>query len=232
MNNYEFIVQASSKDWAGDKDLCMNKVDGYPAIYWTIKRIFQENLHAKVTIAAPAFDEGGELESILNEFVSENVELFYGYDASPLDRMINVTNDLKDDNYIIRVDGMHYFFDVKKAIEMFDKAKKDSLDCYKYPDDFPVQFTSDVYKVGALRKTSQLLNSELESDSFKVHPKFYMFYRKDEFQCSYLKDLPKYNDDYYKNCREKASDVYEAERTNVNEKPESLLVTNWDFIMN
>ena len=37
-----FIVQGSSRSWAGDKDHCMYEIDGKPAIYHTIKRIYDK----------------------------------------------------------------------------------------------------------------------------------------------------------------------------------------------
>ena len=43
MNKINFIVQASSRSWSGGKDLCMNLVDGFPVIYWTLKKITENN---------------------------------------------------------------------------------------------------------------------------------------------------------------------------------------------
>jgi len=194
----------------------MSETDGYPVIYWTIKRIFENIPDAEVIIAAPAFDRGGELEFLVNDSPFA-VSIFYGHDASPLSRILEVCRDLGDQDYIIRIDGQHFFVDVAASLNMLDIAINGRLDCVKFPDDFPVQFASDIYRIGALRHLHNLLEGDALS-IFKVHPKFYMFMRKDIFQCAYLEELPRYADDYLRHCRRISEPLFSVPRLEVGER--------------
>lgn len=61
-----FIVQGSSRSWAEDKDHCMYEIDGKPAIYHTIKRIYDNFQYCSVIVIAPEFDKDEELEFLKN----------------------------------------------------------------------------------------------------------------------------------------------------------------------
>jgi len=217
MIRHRVIVQASSRSWSGAQDLCMASVKGQPVIYWTIKRILDSMPEVEIKVAAPAFDHGGSLEFLLDIFESGIISIFYGHDASPLNRMLEICQDLENDDHIIRVDGLHFCIDTHSSLKMLQLAKSEQFDCVKFPDDFPVQFTSDIYRVGALRKLDVLLNEGSET-IFRVHPKFYMFMRDDEFRCAYLQDLPVYKDEFFQQCRETAKSVYRVPRLEVNDK--------------
>ena len=217
MAKQKVIVQASSRSWSGAEDLCMGKIRNKPAIYWTIKRILDCLPNAEITIAAPAFDRGGALEFLPRAFGSRNIEIYYGHDDSPLDRLLEITANLRDEDHIIRVDGLHFCVDVDSIFRMLELAKSGPFDCVKFPDDFPVQFTSDIYGVGALRRLSVMLKNESDS-IFRIHPKYYMFLREDIFQCAYLQKLPTYRDEFLNQCRELAKSVYRIPRSEVNQK--------------
>lgn len=219
MSAQQVIVQASSRSWQGDKDFCMNSLHGMPIVYWTVKRMIDNIPNANITIASPDFDRNGELEQLTDWFPHQNVSIFYVYDNSPLDRMLEINKSQDDHNYIIRVDGLHLFIDINASLRMLDYANRNNLDCIKMPDDFPIQFTSDIYKIGALRKLRRLLEKEdLESNNvFKVHPKFFMFMRKESFRCEYQQELPHYSDEYLLECREVAKSIYDRPRQNPTE---------------
>jgi SAM-dependent methyltransferase len=102
-------------------------------------------------------------------------------------------------------------------MQMLDMAIASHLDCVKLPDDFPVQFTSDIYRVGSLRILEKLLENHTQ-DIFRVHPKFYMFTRNDVFRCAYSQELPSYPDDYLLQCREIGQGIYAEGRLEVNEE--------------
>jgi len=194
----------------------MTIIEGHPVVYWTVKRVLENIPYAEVIIAAPGFDRGGGLESLVNVFPAGNVSMFYGQDASPLNRMLDACTDLRDEDYIIRVDGLHFCFDPSASLKILALARSDHLDCVKLPDDFPVQFTSDVYRVGALRKLDKLLTGHAEA-IFRVHPKFYMSMRKELFHCAYLQELPQYSDTHLLECRRRAEPIFIIPRMEVNE---------------
>src|SRR5262249_33646855 len=105
MKPTHFLIQASSRSWSGGRDLCMASVNGRPAVHWTVERVFSRCRDARVTIVAPELDRGGELDQVRQAFPT--VEIFYGHDASPLDRMLAVCADHDDDDHFVRVDGLH-----------------------------------------------------------------------------------------------------------------------------
>jgi hypothetical protein len=51
---------------------------------------------------------------------------------------------------------------------MISILDKQNLDCVKFPDDFPVHFTGEVYRCGALRRLLTELDAikDLEKRSF------------------------------------------------------------------
>jgi 2-polyprenyl-3-methyl-5-hydroxy-6-metoxy-1,4-benzoquinol methylase/spore coat polysaccharide biosynthesis protein SpsF (cytidylyltransferase family) len=210
MSTPRVIVQASSRAWTGGQDLCMRPIDGRPAVYWTIRRLLDQLPEASVHLAAPAFDADGALTEVARLFPAGAVSLYFGHDDSPLDRLLDVCRDLGDDEHVLRVDGLHFCVDVAAARGMLERARAERLDCLKFPDDFPLQFTADVYRVGACRVVAPLLAGDTGA-AFRVHPKFYLFGRPDLFRCAYLDELPEYSDAHLTTCRDAAAQIYDRE---------------------
>ncbi len=216
MAGQRVVVQASSVSWAGGPDYCMTAIEGHPVVYWTVKRVVEDIPESEVVIAAPAFDRGGRLEFLGDAFGRGRVSLFYGHDASPLDRILDACADLGDEEHIIRVDGLHFCFDTKASLSMLALARSDHFDCVKLPDDFPVQLASDVYRVGALRLLDKSLTGSGQA-VYRVHPKFFMFMRNDLFHCAYLEELPQYSDDQLMDCRRRCEPIFRVPRMDVSE---------------
>ena len=126
------IIQASSRSWGGGGDLCMNELDGKSVIWHTINRLRAEFNVNDITIAAPEFDVGG-FDSIL----TETVTAYYGFDDSPLKRIISITNHLPDDALVLRVDGLNFCVDTKSISKMLQITKEKQLDLMKFKDDWP-----------------------------------------------------------------------------------------------
>lgn len=214
MTQPTIIIQASSRSWSGGPDLCMNLVEGRLAVVHTVERALSAFPGSPLVVAAPGFDRGGALEGLPQQFPPSRVRLHYGQDDNPLDRMLAATADLPDNDYLVRIDGVHFCFDAEAAPAMLAQARAGGLDCVKLPDDFPVQFGADIYRVGALRRLDGLLG---EADRvFRVHPKFFMFAHPQQFRCAYATILPQYPDDYLRQCRERARAIYAIPRLEVN----------------
>ncbi len=217
-----FIVQGSSRSWAGDKEHCMYLLDGYPAIYWTIKRIYNNFKNVRLVVIAPEYDKDGDLESLKNLF--EDLEIFYGFNESPLKRMIEVSNSLDKDEHFIRINALNFLFDINYINEMYELAKEFSLDCIKLRDDFPAHFTCEIYKVSAIKKLQAIiLKNKIENSKIhEVHPKFILM-RLDIFNTQYylpsnhikIKDVELY--------RKKMKQIMFLERQNI-ENINSVLV--------
>ena len=149
-----FLVQGSSKSWSGDIEHCMNILDGKPAIYWTIKRIYDNFENAIVNVIAPEYDRNGDFEFLKHDF--KNIEIYYGFDQSPLKRMISVMQ--KFDGYFVRVNALNFLFDIDFIRDMYGIAIANNYDCVKLKDDYPVHFVGEIYKKSAIIKLDEILN--------------------------------------------------------------------------
>jgi 2-polyprenyl-3-methyl-5-hydroxy-6-metoxy-1,4-benzoquinol methylase len=213
-----FLVQASSVSWSGGPDLCMNVVDGQPVVYWTVARIFENFPEAEVVIIAPGFDREGELNALKELFPSSHFRIYYGHNDSPLLRMIEATDSLAQSDYTVRIDGLHMWFDVDAVRDMLSSAYLKSLDCIKFPDNFPVQFAAEVYRVDSLRRAHTMLSevTDHETGKFHIHPRFFIMH-SDAFNTEYLSKLPSYSDAYLMECRARAVQIYREPRLDVNQ---------------
>ena len=215
MTQHTIIIQASSRSWSGGPDLCMNLVEGCSTVFHTVERALTAFPGSSLVVAAPGFDRDGALDGLAQQFPPSPVRLHYGQDDSPLDRMLAATIELPDNAYLVRIDGVHFCFDAEAAAAMLTQAQGGGLDCVKLPDDFPVQFGVDIYRVGALRRLDLLLTAEAER-IFRVHPKFFLFANPELFRCDYAEKVPNYSDDYLRQCRERARSIYAVPRLEVN----------------
>ncbi|CCO23594.1 methyltransferase domain-containing protein [Maridesulfovibrio hydrothermalis] len=215
MNNPIIIIQAASRAWCGTADWCMNKVEGKPVVALTVERALAHFPEADIRITAPEFDKGGLLDTLPALFPDNKVSVFYGFDSSPLERMIGALEKESDQTLIIRVDGLHFGWVPDDAEKMLAEAQKSNLDCIKLPDDYPVQLSSDVYRLSALKKAADLLSQEQDAGPYRVHPKFYMIRRDNLFKTAYHNDYKAVPDSYLEQCRETAKDVYITSNTEV-----------------
>jgi 2-polyprenyl-3-methyl-5-hydroxy-6-metoxy-1,4-benzoquinol methylase len=134
--------------------------------------------------------------------------------------MIAVTDEMPESEYIVRVDGLHFWFDTYLTAAMLTYARDKSLDLVKLPDDFPAQLSSEIIKVAALRKVGQLLENESTDTSsrFHIHPKFYIQNKNTYFKSAIFEDIPNYSDEFLKECRKKALSIYIDPRIDIGEK--------------
>lgn len=209
-----FIIQASSRSWAGDKEHCMYLLDEYPAIYWTIKRIYDNFKNVTITIIAPKYDKNGDLEDL--KFFFEDLKIFYGFDENPLRRMIEVIKTMNEDTYFVRINALNFLFDINDVNRMFKIAQHFSLDCIKFKDDFPAHFTFEIYKASAIRTLyNMILNNELENyELHQVHPKFILM-RLKIFNTQYYTPVNILDDVIVRIYREKMKQIMYLERQNI-----------------
>ncbi|HKB10186.1 MAG TPA: methyltransferase domain-containing protein [Vicinamibacterales bacterium] len=210
------IVQASSMSWSGAPDMCMNEVNGVPVVWRTVEKVLAQIEGARVILAAPSADATGAFAGAPARFGGGRVTTHFGQDESPLARMIAATRALDADVLVLRVDGLHMFFDADASRAMLRLAAAGPLDCVKLPDDFPAQFTSDVYRVGALRRAEPMLPPRRDGDIYRVHPKFFLFQHPESFRCRYLPNPPRYDDATLRQARETARQIYRLPRQEVN----------------
>lgn len=177
--NFVFLIQGSSKNWGGGHSLCMNEIDGIKVIEHTINRIVQNDFlnKYKIVVIAPEYDKGNL--DFLNINFKNILKIYYGEDNSPLNRMISATKHFKDHDFIIRIDALNFCFDFDSLSVMINLAKTENLDLIKFIDNWPPIFTSDIYKIGTLRKISK----EIHIDSpFQIHPKYFLL-KDNKYQC-------------------------------------------------
>jgi 2-polyprenyl-3-methyl-5-hydroxy-6-metoxy-1,4-benzoquinol methylase len=211
----KIIIQASSRGWTGEQDLCVREVHGQPVIHWTVKNVSEAFPQTPIVIAAPQFDQGGELESLRNSFAAADLSIFYGHDASPLQRLLAVCDDMAEDDYVLRVVGLHFCVDLQIAAKMALDAEQRKSDCVSLPDDFNPKFNSDVFRVGALRKLQQKLEAHPQAAQFMVQPKFFMFKEQADFNCRHYTPVPEYEDQFLLDCRNFIKELQAVERHEV-----------------
>ena len=196
-----FLVQASTVTWSGDKDDCMARVEGKPVVHWTVKRIYDNFADAEVRVIAPDFDKGGALEGLKLDF--PDVEILYSFDDNPLSRMIDAAGDMNGDTFIVRTNGLNLFFDVEAVQEMASIMERGDADCVKFPDDYPVHYTSELYRVASLRSIAIdiIAMDDGRAAFYSVHPR-YLFFRLDKYKAEYIKGNLPYSDEFMKRSRE------------------------------
>jgi 2-polyprenyl-3-methyl-5-hydroxy-6-metoxy-1,4-benzoquinol methylase len=206
------LVQASSRSWAGDEDYCLRELEGAPLVAHTIRaaqRCFPET---PVRILAPAFDRGGRIDEIAQSAEGE-VGVLYGFDASPLDRMLMAVEGLPAEAYVMRVDGMHFSADFDLAAAMLERARERELDGIKTPDDFPAHLSVDVFRTGALRRARAVVDTD--DSPFLVHPKF-LLPSLPGFRFERYEDVPAYTEAQLWDTRNRTTEILsDAERQEI-----------------
>ena len=203
LTKFSIIVQASSKSWGGGSDLCMNELNGKPVIWHTINRLKSKFNSNKIIIAAPEFDAGG-----FDPLLEEQVSAYYGFNDSPLKRIVSITSNLPDDALVLRVDGLNFCVDTESIIKMIQITKKKNLDLMKFQDDWPSIYCGDIYRVGALRKILSNIGGPDSADSpYHIHPKYRLLIDKN-YNCERYSPEA-YSDDTLKRHRLSAKTVYE-----------------------
>lgn len=208
--NMNIVVQGSSKSWSGSTDSSMNLVDGFPVIYWTLKKLVENFPNSKIVIAAPLFDKDGDFLEIANRF-NGRVQTFFDNDASPLLRMIGVHDKFfKDEEFFLRIDALNMFFKQEDLTRMYSIAVDNAFDCVKFPDDYPSQFTADVYRYKALIKMKNMIPVD---SPFVIHPKYFL--TSEPNFSSYFYDKGELTNEDLSTARASAKNIY-LERDEVN----------------
>ena len=104
------LIQAASRAWSGGQDLCMRLAQGHiPAVQQTAAKALATWPGIPVVIIAPEYDRGCELEQVKEALIENgNISIYYGFDASPLDRMLAATESCSEEDCIVRIDGLHF----------------------------------------------------------------------------------------------------------------------------
>jgi 2-polyprenyl-3-methyl-5-hydroxy-6-metoxy-1,4-benzoquinol methylase/spore coat polysaccharide biosynthesis protein SpsF (cytidylyltransferase family) len=209
----QWMVQASSRSWSGARDICMNPVKGQSAVFHTLSRIIEHFPQSQIVIAAPGFDSDGQLPAIAAAFPTQ-VQLYFGHTESPLKRMIAAHREFISDDSFIRIDALNMFFQPRHVAQMWEQGVSLALDCAKFPDDYPIQFTADFYRIGALERLVQ----ELEQDSpYQIHPKYALLHNPDA-ACEYYWPADPIADSVLEAAREDAMELYLEPRDPIVEK--------------
>ena len=208
INKYIFLVQASSTSWSGGPDDCLNNLHGKTILQHTVDKVLADlyDYVKKLVIIAPEFDKGG-----LDIFVEQHplLSVSYGFDESPLMRMVTATHDLTDEDIFCRINALNFCFDSSAAVNNLQTAEIKSIDCIKFPDDFPALFTSDIYKVGALRRIAATENLNLK---YHIHPKYYMETTDGFTLNTYKPNMDLYSDSFLMSIRSKCIESTNAKR--------------------
>ena len=204
----DVMIQASSRSWSGGRDICINPVQGKPAICHTVERLRQALPEARITIAAPAFDSEGDLPRLLADY--EGINLFFGCDDSPLKRMLAAWHQYLDQTWFLRINGLNMFFDADQMREMIAVNRSATYDCIRFPDGWPAVLTFDLYRVSALQR----LDKTLEPGSpFSVHPKYAL--DQEPFDSKIYRPTAPVLDEDLRTARAMATELYREPRDDI-----------------
>jgi 2-polyprenyl-3-methyl-5-hydroxy-6-metoxy-1,4-benzoquinol methylase len=173
-------------NWEGTPEPCMGIYENKTLIEHTINAFKGYD----VQIIAPEYDKGNF------DIYKQIAEVTYNFNDSPLNRMICATNDMADDDYIIRTDGRNFCVDVEQAIANLKLAIENKYDCVRFPENFCPIFSSDVYRVGALRNLTYRRERVWSATSVDIHPKYFLDSKV------ITPKLDKYTNEYLKQVRD------------------------------
>ena len=175
------LIQASSKSWSGEKDECLYLWGGEPKFIHTARKLLTFFEPSQIKLIAPEFDRPNNantqgLEQVLYSS-GLDIEVEYSHDHSPLLRMIDATAELRDEEFILRINGQNLLIHDTMLTLALSKvvSNKDELDLVKFADDYPAQMTFDVYKVGFLRRVAKSIPND---SPLHIHPKYFLLESK------------------------------------------------------
>jgi SAM-dependent methyltransferase len=193
----KILIQGSSTSWGGAVDDSVRLIQGVPTIRLTYEALMRYFPNIPIEIIAPEFDKNSGLENFFCD-LKKAVTINYGFNESPLKRMVFAAKTIPDNDHILRINAANLFIG-EEALDALQKVleKLSHIDCIKFPDDYPAQLVADIYRVGALRE----LVEELDIHSpFQAHPK-YIFQNSIKYTCTSILVDNLYRDTKLSSCR-------------------------------
>jgi len=202
-----FVVQANFRNWEGSPDFSVQNVDGKPVVWHVVQKILTRWDGAQVVIAVPDLEENRFFAEVAAEL---DVKIYYGELDDVLLRIVGAAK-LWQADVLVRVLGMHYFFDTELAEGMIRLHEQEAYDIVKTPDDFDIKKSVEVVSLNALERLDEVLRSsdELKDRSdIRVAPMHYMACRPDLFKVGIYEDLPVYSREQQLEMRTQAEKIY------------------------
>src|SRR3989344_606334 len=216
----KILIQTSAISWQGKLDRSMEIVDGKPAIYWILKKVFLNWPDNKVALTAPKRDRMTDLKKVTKEFKNPNFGVVWGPSGNVLKRLLMATEDLEEHDYFLRILGVHYFFVPKISKTLFTHVIKDLCCWAKPPDDFETQFTTEVIKVASLRKLGVLAEKRQPKERaiIQASPVNFITNNPNKFPGHIIENLPTISSKSKLGMREKAKELFKVERSEIDQK--------------
>jgi len=105
------------------------------------------------------------------------------------------------------------FFQPDHVAQLWELGIDNPFDCIKFPDDYPIQFTVDFYRVTALKQLAQ----DLPANSvFHIHPKYALMRNSLYKSCVYYPSV--LTDNLLYAAREDAKELYLEPRDEISSK--------------
>lgn len=212
-----FVVQTSATSWHGSPDMSMRLVKRKTVLWWVLRKITTTWPQFPVFVVVPQRDKPSKLGTIVKSVHGKNVSLVFGSNDDVLSRIIHATKKLSNHDYIVRVLGLHYFFDTRIAQALINHVFRDGCDWAKPADDFEIQLTSEVVKVEALRKLDIFLRDKKTPDeiAIRVSPVHFITSVFRKTQGHTIEKLPLPSDKEKKAMRKISQDIYGVDRTSI-----------------
>ncbi len=202
-----FVVQANYRNWEGSRDFSVSLFEGRPVIYWVVKKILARWPNMPVVVAVPDVKENRIFEEALSGL---SAKVFYGPEDDVLERL-HLAGAMCGADWIVRVLGMHYFFDAGLVDSMIRLFSSNGYDVVKPPDDFDIKFGAEVVSLDALKRLRTYIESSEEMKKridIKIAPIHYISARSDIFKVGIYGDVPEYSKDKLFTMRSVARKIY------------------------
>lgn len=108
---------------------------------------------SEVSVAA-ALPEGNS-DLLSNFFQSEGVDIYYGDETDVLSRFLLASQDLSDEDFVIRLTGDNPFIDHREAQNLIEFLHREKRVDLAYPYKLPLGMGFEAISVGALRSQAQ-----------------------------------------------------------------------------
>ena len=185
------VIQTSSRDWEGNLDLSLKRIEGEPAISRVIERVKKIESIDDIIIAAPATEENAIFRKIAEK---KDVKCFLGSESNVTERLLDAAQLTKAD-VIVRVLGQHFLLDHSLIQEMIGYLTSGNFDLVQPPEAFSIKYAAEIVRTEALKRARDEISNLVDAKDvavFQSRPIAYFKCHPDRFRIGIYEKVPIY----------------------------------------
>ena len=183
------VIQTSSRDWEGNLDLSLKRIEGEPAISRVIERVKKIESIDDIIIAAPATEENAIFRKIAEK---KDVKCFLGSESNVTERLLDAAQLTKAD-VIVRVLGQHFLLDHSLIQEMIGYLTSGNFDLVQPPEAFSIKYAAEIVRTEALKRARDEISNLVDAKDvavFQSRPIAYFKCHPDRFRIGIYEKVP------------------------------------------